>query len=413
MKKWAGEVMKSRQDPGWGGSSTFGRQLNFAPVNPEPGWPGVPGDTSAYGPVYPYVQRNYVGFGEGAAPSGGAPSGGGGGGGGMGVGISIDPAAIIDSIVGAVATGKETENRPEIYLRMASNRFAVKLAKIRRDNNTLSENNRKIRAIHVERGKIRRQSQAVRQSALRYIKKRSNWLPGPVEKAKWEKAKRGDRQPFAEAGARSPIEMRVAMDNDKRVKRTGVSVGKAARYEFLASRAKQIRKESRALYTHDVRTHARRYYQDLLNVESVRPVLLQAANRHPAMASLVQQALQAAQQGNVIARDTLADVFTDPNRFPELHLDATPALRAIIAEAAAGTLPQEFRAQQFQWYMDTWLGGFDVPTIPGWVIGAPLGHPKFLSPFPVEAVVAATTDPQIAQLLMQQRQQRILRDSQK
>ena len=419
MKKWAGKVLKSRQDPGWGGSSTFGRQLNFAPVNPEPGWPGVPGDTSAYGPVYPYVQRNYVGFGEGAAPSGGAPSGGGmpggggggGGGGGMGVGISIDPAAIIDSI--AVATGKETENRPEIYLRMASNRFAVKLAKIRRDNNTLSENNRKIRAIHVERGKIRRQSQAVRQSALRYIKKRSNWLPGPVEKAKWEKAKRGDRQPFAEAGARDPIRMRIAMDNDKRVKSVGVAVGKAARYEFLASRAKQIRKESRELYTHDVRTHARRYYQDLLNVESVRPVLLQAANRHPAMASLVQQALQAAQQGNVIARDTLADVFTDPNRFPELHLDATPALRAIIAEASAGTLPQEYRAQQFQWYMDTWLGGFDVPTIPGWVIGAPLGHAQFLSPFPVEAVVASITTPAVAQMLMQQRQQRIIRDSQK
>ena len=507
MKQWAGKVLKSRQDPGWGGSSTFGgmtkkdyarvgwdavrlhgpgvrsphgpsswqgrawaagaesarlhaegrtsapwaprfpaaqwgrwnissdgavnaafgRQLNFAPVNPEPGWPGVPGDTSAYGPVYPYVQRNYVGFGKGAAPaggggggapsggapSGGAPSGGGGGGGGMGVGISIDPAAIIDSIVGAVATGKETEARPEIYLRMASNRFAVKLAKIRRDNATLSANNRKIRAIHVERGKIRRQSQAVRQSALRYIKDRSKWLPDPGAKAKWEKAKRGARQPFAEAGARDPIRMRVAMDDDKRVKSVGVSVGKAARYDFLASRAKQIRKESRELYTHDVRTHARRYYQDLLNVESVRPVLLQAANRYPAMASLVQQALQSAQQGNVIARDTLADVFTDPNRFPELHLDATPALRAIVAEAAAGTLPKEFRSQQFQWYMDTWLGGFDVPTIPGWVIGAPLNHPQFLSPFPVEAVVASITTPAVSQMLMQQRQQRIIRDSQK
>ena len=44
-----------------------------------------------------------------------------------------------------------------------------------------------------------------------------------------------------------------------------------------------------------------------MNVESVRPVLVQAANRNPAVASVVQQALQAAQQGNVIARDTLAD----------------------------------------------------------------------------------------------------------
>jgi hypothetical protein len=63
--------------------------------------------------------------------------------------------------------------------------------------------------------------------------------------------------------------------------------------------------------------------------------------------------------------------------------------------------------------MDTWLGGFDVPTIPGWVIGAPLSHPQFLSPFPVEAVVASITTPAVSQMLMQQRQQRIIRDSQK
>ena len=35
-------------------ASSFGRQLNFAPVNHHPGWPGVPGETSAYGPVFPY-----------------------------------------------------------------------------------------------------------------------------------------------------------------------------------------------------------------------------------------------------------------------------------------------------------------------------------------------------------------------
>ena len=406
MRQWAGRVMKSRQNPGWGGSSSFGRQLNFAPVNPEPGWPGTPGNTSAYGPVFPYMQRTYTGFGQEAPTGEGDPSGGAGG---MGIGISIDPAAIINSITGAVQAGKDTENRPEVYLRNASYQFTRKLGVIRRDNNNLARMNDQVEDAIKERAQIRRQSATKRRSEIDYIKDRDNWLPGPAAQAKWRKAVEGDRKVGAELGARDPVRMRAAMDNEKRIGRTEVMTSKAARYQFLEDRVKHLRREANKIWTKEVRTTARRWYQDLLNVESIRPVLVQAANRDPAVAAFVQQALQAAQQGNVIARDTLADVFTDPNRFPALNLESTPAVASIVAEAAGGTLPMEYRAQQFQWYVDTWLQGYDVPTMPGWVLGAPLGHEKFLSPFPMEVVVLAATDPTTAQLLMQQRQQRIAR----
>ena len=63
--------------------------------------------------------------------------------------------------MGAVQAGKDTENRPEIYLRMASNRFTARLGVIRRDNNNLARMNDQVedaikdRRIQLERAERR------------------------------------------------------------------------------------------------------------------------------------------------------------------------------------------------------------------------------------------------------------------
>lgn len=76
MREWGGQVQAGREWPGWGGSSQFGeddwdelpgmdevgRQWPY--VNSEqPGWPGSPGLSSGYGPVFPYVPKPYAEFG--------------------------------------------------------------------------------------------------------------------------------------------------------------------------------------------------------------------------------------------------------------------------------------------------------------------------------------------------------------
>lgn len=67
MREWGGQVQASRQWPGWGGGSQFGRQWPYG-SSEQPGWPGSPGLTSAYGPVFPYIPKPYAQFGGACAP---------------------------------------------------------------------------------------------------------------------------------------------------------------------------------------------------------------------------------------------------------------------------------------------------------------------------------------------------------
>ena len=62
MREWGGQVQASRQYPGWGGGSQFGRQFPWA-SSEQPGWPGSPGLSSGYGPVFPYIPKPYAQFG--------------------------------------------------------------------------------------------------------------------------------------------------------------------------------------------------------------------------------------------------------------------------------------------------------------------------------------------------------------
>ena len=62
MREWGGKVQASLQYPGWGGGSQFGRQFPWG-SSEQPGWPGTPGLSSAYGPVFPYIPKPYAQFG--------------------------------------------------------------------------------------------------------------------------------------------------------------------------------------------------------------------------------------------------------------------------------------------------------------------------------------------------------------
>ena len=91
MREWGGTVQASREWPGWGGGSEFGEEVSEEFVfddlgddyedlddseddefgrqwpyasSENPGWPGSPGMSSGYGPVYPYVPKPYAEFGR-------------------------------------------------------------------------------------------------------------------------------------------------------------------------------------------------------------------------------------------------------------------------------------------------------------------------------------------------------------
>jgi len=87
MREWGGTVQASREWPGWGGGSEFGEDFLFDDLgddfddlddddedgfgrqwpyssSEQPGWPGSPGMSSGYGPVYPYVPKPYAEFGR-------------------------------------------------------------------------------------------------------------------------------------------------------------------------------------------------------------------------------------------------------------------------------------------------------------------------------------------------------------
>jgi hypothetical protein len=87
MREWGGTVQASREWPGWGGGSEFGEDFVFDALGDDsedlddfdddefgrqwpyassenPGWPGSPGMSSGYGPVYPYVPKPYAEFGR-------------------------------------------------------------------------------------------------------------------------------------------------------------------------------------------------------------------------------------------------------------------------------------------------------------------------------------------------------------
>jgi hypothetical protein len=83
MREWGGQVQASREWPGWGGGSEFGedsddwsddddfgRQWPYS-SSENPGWPGSPGMSSGYGPVYPYVPKPYAEFGRSETGGGG------------------------------------------------------------------------------------------------------------------------------------------------------------------------------------------------------------------------------------------------------------------------------------------------------------------------------------------------------
>ena len=329
-----------------------------------------------------------------AAPSGGAPSGGGGGGGGggmgMGASISIDPAAIIKEITGAVESGKAVENNPTAYFRELNNKLRKRMGDVKNLNDALANKNRFIK----NKKKAINRLKAAASQQKRNLR---NWLRDPNRKFKGGPLK---------GKYKDPLGAQIRRNEIRYIDRNKVKSIDRPRLDFNKAEIHRVKREAQRNWSHRKRTDLLKHWQDALNIETMKPML----SGKPEGFALMQMA----STGFALTPTNLKIVFPDNRKYPHIT-----GLTSIVEaeEAHRGIVPSVFRNPAATSLINLFSNGYVAGTdaAPNWLLGikprATRGGGITLDATDVETVFRAMyPDPVKAQSAIEARAQR-LRDA--
>ena len=137
------------------------------------------------------------------------------------------------------------------------------------------------------------------------------------------------------------------------------------------------------------RTEVLKYWQDLLNIEGFRTVLITSERGI--------QYLQASQPGVILGAGTLRVLFPDAARYSYLQLEPKDPIE--LASANEGIVPPNFRNSIAMFYLTFWSNGYRVQFMPTWVLGIPWEDSGPMGMVPFDRVVEVAFPDAYPQLL--------------